>query len=216
MSIDLTNYGTLYAKQFYGLGLKNDDGGISLDATAASYFNTTFGILTLDGADGVEIGSNTSDTTVKGNLTVEGALSFTMTGNLGADTLTANTLTANTLVGTQGLNVTGLSDLNGALDVSGQVDLGASGGYADTTVRGDLAVDEDLTITGNSQLNALDVTGNLNVEPSGNLNGAASSYNLIFGTDNSEGSWRINVGNDNKMHFERHNGTTWVVKAHIG
>ena len=69
-----------------------------------------------------------------------------------------------------------------------------------------------ISLTGTS----VNCTGHLNVEPSGSLDGSASNYHLIFGGDGSEGSWRVTVGNSNKLHFERHNGATWVIKAKIG
>lgn len=116
----------------------------------------------------VTLGSTQNDVTIAGNLVVLGELQGADLGNGVFDELQIN----------------GPSDLNGVLDVSGQVDLGAFGGAADTTVRGDLLVDEELTVTGAADLNGtLDVAGQVDLGASGGVADTTVRGSLIVQED---------------------------------
>ena len=127
-----------------------------------------------------------------------------------------------------------LQSTSGKIVVDGAtaVDIGSVGSI--TTIKGDLAVDGSfsfgefgnlssdslegnaLVIHGSSVFQGdIDLDGTISVDHSSSLNSSASTQFLVFG-DQNEGSWRVGVSGDNRLNFQRHNGTSWVTLGQFG
>lgn len=182
--MDVTNFGTQYAKENYTTKVYHDNGDLSLDASA--------GKINITSMSGIDVGGVGILTTVKGDLTVDGAFSFGSFGNLVCESVESSSAL---ITGTSIMQ--GDVDINGSLDVNNETLLGGLG--QNTTVRGEL------------NLNA----GNVNVASETSLNGVASAQYFVLG-DGTEGSWRIGVSSDNKLQFQRHNGTGWTTVNQMG
>ena len=91
------------------------------------------------------------------------------------------------------LNISGDSSFGGAVDIAGPL-----------TVNGPLKMGGSFS-----------PSGNVEVESESSLNSTASTRYLVFG-DQSEGSWRIGVADNNRLTFQRNDGTTWVTLGQLG
>lgn len=152
------------------------------------HVNSCGGKVILQAAGGVDIGTPGTLTVIKGDVHVEGKIITNDTAPLCGDVVSEDKpFETNTMT------VHGDSSFGGSLDVAGPA-----------TVNG------SLTVGG-----AILPGGNVTVESTSSLASTASTKFLVFG-DQSEGSWRIGVSENNRLTFQRHNGVSWITLGQLG
>jgi hypothetical protein len=149
--------------------------------------NASKGSVLIDATTSIIIGDKGVMTTIKGDFTIEG--NFYNTGSTSTELPGfIDSIEANSLTVNGASTLQGSVDLNGALDVGGSLDLG---GYLQMS------------------------NGNLQIESTSSLDNTASAHYFMLG-DGNEGSWRIGVSSDNKLQFQRHNGSIWITVNQMG
>jgi hypothetical protein len=122
-------------------------------------------------------------------------------GNLDARILNVDNEINSVILNTNSLNTDSLNSLS--LNTN-SLNVLESSNMTDVTVSGNLMILGEITY----------LNKNIEINPTSNLSDkySCTDNHIVFGSDNSEGSWRIKIING-QMHFQKHSGMEWVTKG---